>query len=217
MSVGVEESTGMGSSPIDVRERPPYTVDQFRVKDEYQSDLRNVLIPEGEIENRVAALADDISLEFSRRSGREMYAVCVLKGAMRFFGALTPRLDYEGAFSEGLVRADRYSRGEGRDETEVRFLERDMIDGKDILIVEDIIDEGRTLQAILDRLSEYDPNSVEVAVLFDKAARRKTDIDIAFTGFVIPDEFVVGYGLDFDERYRNVRHLAVLTEEARYG
>jgi hypoxanthine phosphoribosyltransferase len=207
----------MRSSPIDVRERPPYAVDQFCVKNEYESDLQSVLIPEGEIENRVAALAEDISREYHERSGREMYAVCVLKGAMRFFGALTPRLDYEGAFSEGLVRADRYSGGEGGDETEVRFLERDTIDGKDILIVEDIIDEGYTLSAIRDRLDEYDPNSVEVAVLFDKKDRRKTGIDIAFTGFIIPDEFVVGYGLDYDEQYRNVRHLAVLTDSARYG
>jgi hypoxanthine phosphoribosyltransferase len=204
----------MGSSPIDVRERPPYEVDQFRVKDEYESDLRSVLIPEGEIENRVAALADDISRVYAERTGRELYAVCVLKGAMRFFGTLTPQLDFDGAFSEGVVRAERYSGGEGADRTTVRFLEREMIDGKDILIVEDIIDEGRTLAAILDRLDDYDPNSVEVAVLFDKEARRQTDIDIAFTGFTIPDEFVVGYGLDYDEEYRNLRHLGVLKESA---
>ncbi len=212
MSVAVERSGGMGSSPIDVRERPPYAVDQFRVKTEYESDLRNVLIPEGEIENRVAALADDISREYATRSGRELYAVCVLKGAMRFFGSLTPQLDFDGAFSEGVVRADRYSGGEGAARTEVRFLEREMIDGKDILIVEDIIDEGRTLRAILERLDDYDPNSVEVAVLFDKEARRAVDVDIAFTGFHIPDEFVVGYGLDYDEEYRNLRHLGVLKE-----
>jgi len=212
MPVAAEGPDGMGSSPIDVRERPPYAVDQFRVKTEYESDLRNVLISEGEIEDRVTALADDISAEYATRSGRELYAVCVLKGAMRFFGSLTPQLDFDGAFSEGVVRADRYSGGEGRARTEVRFLEREMIDGKDILIVEDIIDEGRTLNAILDRLEEYDPNSVEVAVLFDKEARRTVDIDIAFTGFQIPDEFVVGYGLDYDEKYRNLRHLGVLKE-----
>jgi len=202
----------MRSSPIDVRERPPYAVDQFRVKEEYAPDLRSILIPEGEIENRVAALADDISRVYAQRGGRELYAVCVLKGAMRFFGALTPQLDFDGAFQEGIVRADRYTGGQGNSRTSVRFLERDMIDGKDILIVEDIIDEGRTLQAILDRLAEYDPNSVEVAVLFDKEARRQTDVEIGFTGFQIPDEFVVGYGLDYDEEYRNLRHLGVLKE-----
>lgn len=205
----------MRSSPIDVRERPPYAVDQFCVKSEYESDLQSILVSEGEIENRVAALAEEISREYRERSGREMYAACVLKGAMRFFGALTPQLDYQGAFSEGLVRADRYSGGEGGDRTEVRFLEREMIDGKDILIVEDIIDKGYTLSAIRDRLEEYDPNSVEVAVLFDKRDRRETTLDISFTGFVIPDEFVVGYGLDYDEQYRNICHLAVLTDSAR--
>lgn len=202
----------MGSEPIDVRERTPYAVSQFRVKDEYESDLGQILIPEGEIENRVTALADDISNDYRDTGGGEMYAVCVLKGAMRFFGALTPQLDLDGSFSEGVVRAARYSGGEGGDETEVDFLEPEMVDGKDILVVEDIIDEGYTLEAILDRLEEFDTNSVQVAVLFDKADRRKTSVDIEYTGFLIPDEFVVGFGLDYDERYRNLRHLGVLDE-----
>lgn len=202
----------MPSSPIDVRNRPPYAVDQFRVKDEYEPDIESILVPEGEIENRIERLADEVSREYERRGDGELYAVCVLKGAMRFFGALTPRLDLDGAFSEGVVRASRYTGGEGGKQTEVRFLEEEMIDGKDILVVEDIIDEGYTLETILDRLDEFDPDSVEVAVLFDKVARRKTDIDIEYTGFRIPDEFVVGYGLDYDERYRNVRHLAVLDQ-----
>jgi hypoxanthine phosphoribosyltransferase len=133
---------------------------------------------------------------------------------MRFFGALTPQLDPRGPFSEGVVSAARYSGGTGADETSVNFLEPEMVDGKDVLIVEDIIDEGYTLEAILDRLSELDPNSVQVTVLFDKTERRKTDIDIEYTGFVIPDEFVVGFGLDYDERYRNLRHLGVLNETA---
>jgi hypoxanthine phosphoribosyltransferase len=200
----------MRSAPIDVRERPPHAVEQFRVKDEYESALGSILIPEGEIQNRVTALADEISREHADRQGNELYAVCVLKGAMRFFGALTPQLDPRGPFSEGVVSAARYSGGTGADETEVRFLEPEMIDGKDILIVEDIIDEGYTLGAILERLSEYDPNSVEVAVLFDKEARRQSEVDTEYTGFLIPDEFVVGFGLDYDERYRNLRHLGVL-------
>jgi hypoxanthine phosphoribosyltransferase len=203
----------MRSSPIDVRRRTPYAVDQFRVKDDYEPDLRNILVPEGELVNRIAALADEISEEMAGEE-RELYAVCVLKGAMRFFGALTPQLDPRGPFSEGVVSAARYSGGTGADETSVNFLEPEMVDGKDVLIVEDIIDEGYTLEAILDRLSEFDPNSVQVTVLFDKTERRKTDIEIEYTGFVIPDEFVVGFGLDYDERYRNLRHLGVLDESA---
>lgn len=202
----------MSSSPIDVRERPPYAVDQFCVKDEYASDLGHVLVPEGEIENRIARMAEEISLSYDRGPGRDVYAICVLKGAMRFFGTLTPRLDFDGAFSEGVARASRYAGGAGGDETEIRFLEEETIEGRDVLVVEDIIDEGYTLESILDRLEEYGPSSIEVAVLFDKEARRKTDVDIEYTGFVIPDEFVVGYGLDYDERYRNVRHLAVLED-----
>lgn len=203
----------MRTPPVDVRDRPPYAVDQFRVKADYRSDLDGVLVPEGEIVSRIEGMADEISRVYRRRDGADLYALCVLKGAMRFFGALTPRLDLDRPFSEGVVRADRYVGGEGPSErAEVKWLEPDSIAGKDILVVEDVIDEGYTLATLLDQLANLDPNSVEVAVLFDKIARRQTAVDVAFTGFLIPDEFVVGYGLDYDERYRNLRHLGVLDE-----
>lgn len=204
----------MPSAPIDVRDRPPYAVDQFRVKSEYASDLQHILIPEGEIKSRIEGLADEISRHYRQRDGVELYSLCVLKGAMRFFGALNPQLDLDGAYSEGVVRAARYTGGIGDDRTEVQWLEPDLIAGKDLLVVEDIIDKGVTLEAILEQLETYGPNSVETAVLFDKPARRQTDVEVGFTGFRIPDEFVVGFGLDYNERYRNLRHLGVLNSSA---
>jgi len=80
--------------------------------------------------------------------------------------------------------------------------------------VEDIVDEGHTLSTLVDRIEEYDPRSVEIAALFDKAENRQVDVDVAYTGFVIPDEFVVGYGLDYDEKYRDLRHLGVVDTDA---
>ncbi|MFB6354316.1 MAG: hypoxanthine phosphoribosyltransferase [Halobacteriales archaeon] len=208
----------MRTPPVDVRDRPPYSVEQFRVKAEYRSDLDAILVPEGEIESRIEGMADEISRTYREQDGAELYALCVLKGAMRFFGALTPRLDLDRPFSEGVVRADRYTGGDGGDlEAEIRWLEPELIAGKDILVVEDIIDEGYTLSTLLEQLETHDPNSVEVAVLFDKVARRKTDVDVEYTGFYIPDEFVVGFGLDYDERYRNLRHLGVLDPSVMDG
>ncbi len=204
----------MVSDPIDVRSRDPYSVDQFRIQSEYESDLENVIISRGEIEDRIARMADEISARSRANAGTELYAMCVLKGALRFFGRLTPDLEPGGQYSEGVVRASRYADGEGQQkEAEVRFLDGATIEGKDVLIVEDIIDEGYTLKSILEEIQTYNPNSVEIAVLFDKTARRQTDIDISYTGFIVPDVFLVGYGLDYGERYRNLDHLGKLRDD----
>ena len=203
----------MRSEPIDVRERSPYSVNQFRVKQDYKKDLDHLLISEGEIDSRITCLADEITLEFSGREETEVYAMCVLKGAMQFFGSLIPQLDLDVPVNEGAIKASRYQRGGTiSEEAEIEWLDQELIAGRDILIVEDIIDEGYTLRSVLEQLEQYDPNSVEVAVLFDKRSRRQIEVDVGFTGFIIPDEFVVGYGLDYDERYRDLRHLAVLDE-----
>lgn len=203
----------MRSEPIDIRERSPYSVNQFRVKDEYTADLDHLLISEGEIDSRITCLADEITDSFAGGDETEMYAMCVLKGAMQFFGALIPQLELEVPVNEGAIKASRYqSGGTISEEAEIEWLDQELIAGRDILVVEDIIDEGYTLKSVLGQLEEFDPNSVEVAVLFDKRERRKVDVDVGFTGFVIPDEFVVGYGLDYDERYRDLRHLAVLDD-----
>lgn len=203
----------MRSAPIDIRNRAPYSVDQFRVNDEYEEDIESILVCEGEIENRIERLAEEISRDYRNRSGEGVLLICVLKGALRFFGVLSPHLRFEVPVRESIVRASRYDGGEpGAEQADVRLLDNGTIEDMDVLVVEDLIDAGYTLETILTRLEERDPNSVDVAVLFDKVASRETDIDAAYTGFVIPDEFVVGFGIDYDERYRNVRHLGVLTE-----
>ena len=205
----------MRSDPIDVRQRSPYSVNQFRVKNEYKSDLDRLLISEGEIDSRITRLADEITDDFAGRGGSETYAMCVLQGAMQFFGSLIPQLDLDVPVHEGTIKASRYQSGEGvAKEATIEWVDDDFIEGRDLLIVEDIIDEGYTLKSVLGQLEEFNPNSVEVATLFDKASRRQTEVDVAYTGFIIPNEFVVGYGLDYDERYRDLRHLAVLNDRA---
>lgn len=208
----------MASDPIDLRDRPTYALDQFSVQETYKSDLEHILVSKGELESRIARLAEEISESTQGGPDSELYAACVLKGALRFFGSLTPKLRPGGGYSEGVIRASRYTDGTTSETTaEVSLPAADDIAGKDVLIVEDIIDEGYTLASILEEVRAEDPRSVSIAVLFDKRDRRKADIDVEYTGFVVPDEFIVGFGLDFNERYRNLDHLAVLDDEILEG
>lgn len=201
----------MVSTPIDIREQQPYETDQFVIREAFETDLDNILISEGEIVSRIARMAEEISTSMSEDSANELYAACVLKGALRFFGSLSPKLNPPGEYSEGVIHASRYTAGKTTEKSaEVSIPESDTIEGKDVLIVEDIIDEGYTLASIVEALAAEEPRSVSIAVLFDKRDRRKVDIDIDYTGFIVPDEFLVGYGLDYDERYRNLDHLATL-------
>ncbi|MFW5900590.1 MAG: hypoxanthine phosphoribosyltransferase [Halodesulfurarchaeum sp.] len=201
----------MASSPIEVRDRPPYSLDHFDVQEAYKSDLEHILVSKGELISRIRRMAEEISKDAQRHTGSELYAACVLKGALRFFGTLTPKLNPPGDYSEGVIQASRYTGGSTRDTTaDVSLPEEQAVRGKDVLIVEDIIDEGYTLKTILEAFREMEPRSVSIAVLFDKRDRRKVDIDVEYTGFVVPDEFLVGFGLDYNERYRNLDHLAAL-------
>ena len=201
----------MAADPIDIRDQPTYSLEQFSVQETYKSDLEHILLSKGEIISRITRMAEEISESTRGRPDSELYAACVLKGALRFFGTLTPKLSPAGEYSEGVIQASRYTEGTTTETTaEVNLPPAEDIRGKDVLIVEDIIDEGYTLETILEEIRKLEPRSVSVAVLFDKRDRRKVDIDVEYTGFIVPDEFLVGFGLDFNERYRNLDHLASL-------
>jgi hypoxanthine phosphoribosyltransferase len=200
------------TEPTDVRDRDPFDLDQFRLNEAYRSDLDGVLIPRDEIQAGVSRIARDVSEDYHEND--DFYPVCVLKGAMRFFVDLNRDLDLGVPYSEGIVHTTRYHGGVASDTTQVQFFHEEAIAGKDVLLVEDIVDEGHTLATLRDRIEEHDPRSVEIAALFDKAENRQADVDVAYTGFVIPDDFVVGYGLDYDEKYRDLRHLGVVDTEA---
>jgi hypoxanthine phosphoribosyltransferase len=200
------------TAPTDVRDRDPDDVDQFDLSESYRSDLDGVLIPANEIQERVARIARDVSADY--HGNEDFYPLCILKGAMRFFVDLNRGLELEVPYREGIVHTTRYHGGVASDTTQVTFFHEEAIAGKDVLLVEDIVDEGHTLATLVDRIEEYDPRSVEIAVVFDKVENRQVDVDVAYTGFVIPDDFVVGYGLDYDEKYRDLRHLGVVETDA---
>ena len=198
-------------SPIDVRDRECYTVDQFQISEAYRSDLEGVLIPRDEIEDRVAQLAAAVTDE--HRSNPDFYPICVLKGAMRFFVDLLRELELAVPYSEGIVHSSRYQSGPAADTPDVQFFDEERLAGKDVLLVEDILHEGNTLATLRDRVEAFDPNSVSIATLFEVDFDRDVDVDPAYSGFLLPDSFFVGYGLDYEERYRDLRHLGVLNQE----
>lgn len=195
-------------SPIDARDRDLYAVDQFCISEAYRSDLEGVLIPQEEIKDCVAQLAAEITDEY--RSNTDFYPVCILKGAMRFFVDLVWELDLAVPYSEGIVYSSRYHSGPDTETPAVQFFQEDRLAGKDVLLVEDILDEGYTLATLRDRIKEFNPKSVTIVTLFNTAVDRGVDIDPVFKGFLVPDAFFVGYGLDYEERYRDLHHLGVL-------
>jgi hypoxanthine phosphoribosyltransferase len=177
----------------------------------WRADLRTVLISEAEIERRVAELARAIARDYA---GRDLIVVALLTGTLMFLAdllrrlALPLKLDFIGvsSYREGTVSRELVFTKELRLE----------VKGRDVLLVDDILDTGRTLAAVKERLLRLKPGSLRACVLLDKPARRVAPIQAEYRGFVIPDLFVVGYSLDWAERYRNLPFVGVLRPES-YG
>lgn len=175
-----------------------------------EKDINKVLISEEDLHAGIATLAAEIRRDYE---GKDLLLIGVLKGAVIFLSdlsreiALPLEMDFMAVSSYG----DR-TQSSGV----VRILKDldESIEGRNVLIVEDIIDSGLTLHYLLKTLQTRNPASLKVAVLLDKAERREIDVQIDYRVFEIPDEFVVGYGLDFKGLYRNLPYLAILKPEA---
>lgn len=166
------------------------------------------MIPEEEIEKRIRELAQEISKDYE---GKTVHLISILKGSVFFSCELAKRLtvpvtlDFMSVSSYG---SETVSSGR------VRILKDldESIQGKDVLIVEDIIDSGNTLTYLKDLLGARAPQSLSICTLLDKPDRRVVNVDVKYVGFVIPDEFVVGYGLDYDQYYRNLPFVGVVEQ-----
>jgi hypoxanthine phosphoribosyltransferase len=171
----------------------------------WQKEVERILITEEQIEKRVKSLAREIERDFR---GREMVVISLLNGTVMFLADLMRhlnlpmRLDFIGVSSYGV----------GTESGEVVFTKELRLDvrGRDVLLIDDILDTGRTLRHVLPRLRTLKPRRIKVCVLLDKPSRRVEKIHADYAGFEIPDYFVVGYGLDFAERYRNLPFVGVL-------
>jgi len=194
--------------PIDVRDRELRAPERFDIEAGYRTELEGILLSRGELEDGVSRLAAAVTDAY--RGNPDFYPVCVLKGAMRFFVDLLRELDLGVPYSEGMVYSSRYQSGPITETPAMAFFQEEHLAGKDVLLVEDVLDEGYTLSALRERIEAFNPASVEIATLFDVTSNRQVEVDPTFDGFVLPDGFLVGYGLDYEERYRDLPHLAVL-------
>ena len=172
-----------------------------------EADLRvsEILLSEAQIQKRVAELA----LEIRRDFPDDLHVIAVLKGAFIFLSDLARHIP--GHVSLDFMAVSSYAQGTTTS-GEVRLL-KDLdtaLDGRNVVIVEDIVDTGITLSYLRDMLRARNPKTLRTACLLSKPSRRQVDVPVEYVGFAIPDKFVVGYGLDYAERYRNLRHIAVL-------
>lgn len=173
------------------------------------SGIKEVLLSEDEIVRRVKELGEEITRDYN---GKDLMLVGILKGAVIFMSELSKNIklpilmDFMAVSSYGQ---SSISTGEVKIIKDLDF----SVEGKDILIVEDIIDTGLTLAYLKDNLKKRGAKSVKIVTLLDKPERRNIQVHVDYLGFSIPDEFVVGYGLDYAERYRNLPFVGALKEE----
>lgn len=174
-----------------------------------QPDFERILLHAEQIAGKVRELGEQIGRDYA---GKDLLVVGVLKGAVIFYADLVRAIPFPVALDFMAIS----SYGASSESSGVHRILKDLdsaIEGRHVLLVEDIVDSGLTLRFLREYLAGRGPASVRVCVLLDKPERRKTEVQVDYCGFRIPDEFVVGYGLDYAERYRNVPEIAVLKRE----
>lgn len=167
------------------------------------------MIPEEEVNARIAEIAAQINEDFQ---GEEILAVGILRGGAYFCTELTKRIQVPVVLD--FMEVSSY--GTGTESSGQVNITKDLIEdmeGKNVIIIEDIIDTGRTLSLLLENLRGRRPKTLKLCTLLDKPERRVVDVAVDYNGFVIPNKFVVGYGMDFEQKYRNLPYIGVIEDE----
>lgn len=174
---------------------------------EYKTEHRiDVMYTEEEIVAKIKEMGEQISNDYE---GKSIHLICVLKGGVFFMTELAKRISVPVSMDFMCVS----SYGNETKSSGNLIIKKDLdedIEGKDVLVVEDIIDSGRTLSNLLELLKERKPASLKLCTLLNKPDRRVVDVDIDYNGYTIPDEFVVGYGLDYAQKYRNLSYIGIV-------
>ncbi len=165
-----------------------------------------VMLTEEEVDAKIQEIGDRISKDYA---GKQVHLVCVLKGGSFFLCELAKRITIP--VSLDFMSVSSY--GGGTQSSGIVKIVKDLdepLKDKEVIVIEDIVDSGRTLSYLLEMLKKREPSSLSLCTLLDKPDRRVVDVHVDYTGFEIPDEFVVGYGLDYDQRYRNLPYIGVV-------
>mgnify|MGYP002512547281 FL=1 len=166
----------------------------------------SVLLSEEEVNKRISEIGEQISKDYA---GKEVHLVCVLRGGSFFMCELSKRITIP--VSMDFMSVSSYG-NDSKSSGVVKIVKDldDSLEGKHVIVVEDIIDSGRTLSCLLEMLMERKPASLKLCTLLDKPDRRVVEVPIDYTGFSVPDEFIVGYGLDYAQKYRNLPYIGVV-------
>ena len=165
-----------------------------------------VLVSEQDVDARIEELGKKISEDYA---GKQVHFICILKGSVFFMCELAKRITVPVTMDFMSVS----SYGDGTKSSGIVKIAKDLdetLEGKDVIVIEDIIDSGRTLYYLLEVLQKRQPNSLRLCTLLDKPDRRVKDVKVDYVGFAIPDEFVVGYGLDYAQKYRNLPYIGIV-------
>lgn len=165
-----------------------------------------VMISEQDVDKRIEELGKQISEDYA---GKQVHLICILKGSVFFTCELAKRISVP--VSLDFMSVSSY--GDGTTSSGIVKIAKDLdetLEGKDVIVIEDIIDSGRTLHYLLDVLQKRQPNSLKLCTLLDKPNRRVKEVKVDYVGFEIPDEFVVGYGLDYAQKYRNLPYIGIV-------
>ena len=170
--------------------------------------IERVLISEEEIAQAVSKIADQINEDYK---GKEIYLLILLKGSLLFASDLMRKINLP--VTVNFLRLSSYSGTDSSGKVKMKDAALPDVAGKDVLVVEDIIDTGTTLSYLLEVLKDSNANSIKLCTLLNKKARRERPIDADYECFLIENEFVIGYGLDYNERYRNLPYIGILKLE----
>lgn len=170
------------------------------------SDKIRVLLPEEEVVKRIREIGKQITEDYR---GEEVFLICTLPGASLFACELAKRIDLP--LTLDFIAVASYGSGT-QSSGEVRMIKDldESIEGKNVIVVEDIVDTGRTLSYLLEMMKKRNPKSLKLCSLLDKPERRVVNVEVDYKGFEVPDLFVVGYGLDYAQKYRNLPYVGVL-------
>jgi hypoxanthine phosphoribosyltransferase len=164
------------------------------------------LISQKAVETRIAEIAEQINKEYE---GRDVHLICILKGSLFFTCELAKRLTMPVTID--FIQVSSYGSGTvSSGNIKIKKELDESIEGRDVIVIEDIIDSGNTLSRLVPYLQKMGPTSLKICTLLDKPDRREADVNVDYNGFDIPDKFVVGYGLDYDQKYRNLPYIGVI-------
>ncbi len=177
---------------------------------DYKDFLAEILVSNEQLQKRIAELGQEITRDYK---GEEVLLICILRGGVLFLTDLMRQIDLH--LSVDFMAVSSYGTGARESTGNVRITLdlNTSLEGKNVILVEDIVDSGRTIASVLEILTTRHPKSLVVCTLLDKAERREEDVPLKYTGFIIPNKFVFGYGLDIDEYYRNLPFIGVVDLE----